>query len=261
MRKGKFGEVYLESLNLQQDVLLPKNFIHTKRDTIRYLQSHFSKEDVKILSRELLGRKSLRTQQKEQKSRRIKVELPKNKREQLLRQIKDLDFVLEDFAQTAQIDDSFSIEDVYTSLFNSTISFQSKNQYKKDTLIKEYEKYLELNDIVFDTQISLDRLLMKSLLISYDNPERLERSGSITYKKLLKDKHLRNICNFSLPKTSQKILRLFKDDETILSIDIYDAYLTVSIEALRKNLNNLVLLKILTRHRVGKYWAYRRIEW
>ena len=135
------------------------------------------------------------------------------------------------------------------------------NCYKKDPQFEEYSQYLETNNIIFDIEKMLDHTLMRNLLISYGSPEKLERSGSSGYKRLLKEKHISNICNFPLTKTCQKILRLFNDDsQFILSIDIYSKLPKNSIGSIRKNLNNLISIGILSRTQAGKYWAYQRIE-
>lgn len=260
MRKGEFGEIYLQALDKLQEVMIPRQFTHTKRDVTRYLRTHFSKSDVKKLSLEMLGKKSTAEFSKKSKVAREVEHISDEKRKKLLGKIKTIATVLEDFQQNAHCDTDFSAAEVYAALFNSQIKLQSLDGYRKDLEFAEYTKSLETNDITFDIENNLDYSLMKNLLISYGNPERLERSGTATYKQLLKEKHISNKCTFPLTKTCQKILRLFNNDlEFILSLDIYSALTKNSIGSIRKNLNNLISMGILCREQAGKYWAYQRI--
>lgn len=261
MRTGPAGEIYLQSLDRPQEVMIPQIFTRTKRDTVRYLRTHFSNEDMKKLSMELLHKKNMAAFSEKIKKIRDIEQISDDKRKKLLSKIKTVNTILDDFAQNGQYDTSFSDEEIYMALFNSQVKCHSLNCYKKDVQFEEYLYYLETNNVTFDIEKYLEYSLMKNLLISYGDPTPLERSGSLTYKNLLKEKHISNKCNFSLTKTSQKILRLFNgDSQFILSLDIYSKLPKISIGAIRKNLNTLISMGILCRAQAGKYFAYRRIE-
>ena len=221
MRTGTNREIYLDSLGNSQAVMIPVNFAHSKRDIIRYLRSHFSKDEVKILSNELLGKKILiPSLVKSPKIVRKVIRFSENKKG-----AKKFDYI-----------EFFGERD------------------KKKNIAKDL-------DITFDIEMNLDHSQLTGMLITYNNPEKLERGGSVTYKKLLKEKHISNRCNFGITKTGSKILKLFEAEKYIISIEIYNSLLSVSIEALRKNLNRLITMGILERKRHGKYFSYKRVCW
>lgn len=134
-------------------------------------------------------------------------------------------------------------------------------------LPKDKEEFLEkisfdknLDDPIFETELNLDHSQFSQLLILTGRPQVLEKGGSITYKKLLKEKGISNTrLNFPITKVSNQILKLFKGNEFLISTKIYGLLSNYSIVAIRENLKKLVKLKILRRFRKGKFWTYQVI--
>lgn len=266
MKFGPVGEIYLESLGYPRDVLIPVDFAHTKKDITRYIRARFSHRNTKILLAELRGKKVLRKPIHTKKKRYAHPisKVSTYTRNHLLKHVKNLDFVLEDFANQTQFDSSFSEAETYLTLFNSPIqmrSLQSVGQFKINDPLENYIEDLQMTEVLFEAEMQYDSALHRSMLIAHGTPEKLERSGSVTYKKLLKNKKIPNREHSPLTKTDAKILRSFENGHYILGADLYSRFSDISMGAILKSLRKMVQLHILNRSFVGRYNIYRRVIW
>ena len=169
MKLGSVGEIYLESLAYPRDVLIPVDFAHTKKDIKRYISARFSHRNAKILLAELRGNKVLRqpTHAKKKRYAHPISKVSKYTRNSLLKQVKNLDFVLEDFASQVQFDSPFDEGEIYLALFNSPIqmrSLQSVGQFKINDPLENYIEDLQMTEVLFETEIEYDFALRRSIV-------------------------------------------------------------------------------------------------
>lgn len=266
MIKGNSGEIFLQTLNRPQDVMIPSLFTRTKWDTKKYIRLHFSTEDAKKLLIELrTNKKHLPVVYQKHRTRKPPMSKPalkilsESKRRSLLGELKDINRILRDFSEDTQFDTIFDSMEIYVILFNSPHVYgQTGKEYRIDLEFESNSEVIfEKTDLRY---FSFDYITRRRMMKNYGNPTPIEAGGSLTYKQLLKSKHIQN--KFKSPTTNLErlMLRRIKRNEYMFVSELSALLPNFSYSAINKSLRKLVAMKLLIEYSIKNYKVYKKWE-